>query len=149
VKIILINHSRIISSCLFRCYPVSFPFLVTTITLTADLNLMLQEPFYHRIIEWFGLEGTLKTISFQPRAMSRDTFHYTRLLKAPSNLALDTAREGADTASLGNLFQCLNTLIIKNFFFITSLNLSSFSLKPLPLVLSLHALVKSPSPAFL
>lgn len=25
--------------------PVSFPFLITTITLTADLHLMLQEPF--------------------------------------------------------------------------------------------------------
>jgi len=28
-----------------------------------------------------------------PSAIGRDTFHYTRLLKAPSNLALDTSRE--------------------------------------------------------
>jgi len=39
--------------------------------------------------------------------MGKDTFHYTRLLKAPSNLALNTSMEGASTASLGNLFQCL------------------------------------------
>jgi len=81
--------------------------------------------------------------------MGRDTFHYTRLLKAPSNLAFNTAREGAATTSLGNLFKCLPILIVKNFFLISNLNLPFFSLKPLSLVLSLHAPVKSPSPAFL
>jgi len=35
------------------------------------------------------------------------------------------------------------------FFLISNLNLPSFSLEPFPLVLSLPALVKSPSPAFL
>jgi len=79
--------------------------------------------------------------------MGRDTFHQTRLLKAPANPALNTAREGAATASLGNLFQCFTTLTVKNFFFVSNLNLPSFSLKPLPLVLSLHALVKCPPPA--
>jgi len=49
----------------------------------------------------------------------------------------------------GNLCQCLTTPLVKNFFLIFSLNLPSFSLKPLPLVLSLHAVVKSPSPALL
>jgi len=81
--------------------------------------------------------------------MGRDTFHHTRLLKALSNLALNPAREGAATAAVGNLCQGLTTLRVKNFFLIANLNLPSFSLKPLPLVLSLHALVKSPSPAFL
>jgi len=37
------------------------------------------------------------------------------LLRAPSNLALSTAREGAATASLGNLGQGLTTLTGKNF----------------------------------
>ncbi|KAK4813670.1 hypothetical protein QYF61_017637, partial [Mycteria americana] len=36
------------------------------------------------------------------------------LLKAPSSLALNTSRDGASTASLGNLFQCLTTLRVKN-----------------------------------
>jgi len=80
--------------------------------------------------------------------MGRDTFHQTRLPKAPSNLALNTAREGAAAASLGNLGQGLTTLRVKNFFLISDLNLPSPSLKSLPLVLLQHALVKSPSPAF-
>ena len=66
-------------------------------------------------IEWFGLEGTLQIISFQPPAMGRDTFHQTRLLKAPSHLALNTAREWAATASLDNLCQCLTTVLVKKF----------------------------------
>jgi len=84
-----------------------------------------------------------------PLAMSRDIFHQPRLLRAPSNLALNPAREGAATASLGSLCQCLTTLMGKNFFLISHLNLPSFSLEPFPLVLSLHTLVKSPSPSFL
>jgi len=63
--------------------------------------------------------------------MGRDTFQYTRLLKAPSSLALNTAREGAATASLGNLFQCLTALITKYFFLISDLNPPYFILKPL------------------
>jgi len=42
---------------------------------------------------------------------------------------------------LWSLFQCLITLIVKNFFLISNLNLPPFILKPLPLVLSLYALV--------
>jgi len=79
--------------------------------------------------------------------MSKDTFHQTRLLRAP--LALNPAREGAATASLGNPGQGLTTLIAKNFFLVSNLNLPSFRLEPFPLVLSLHTLVKSPSPSFL
>ena len=51
--------------------------------------------------------------------------------------------------SLGNLCQCLTTLMVKNVFLISNLNLPSCSLEPFPLVLSLHTLVKSPSPSFL
>jgi len=50
---------------------------------------------------------------------------------------------------LGNLFLCLTTLSVKNLFLISSLNLLSSSLKPVPLVLSLPVLIASPSPAFL
>jgi len=48
--------------------------------------------------------------------MGRDPFHQSRVLKAPSSLALNTDREGAATASLGNLGQGLTTLRVKNFF---------------------------------
>jgi len=81
--------------------------------------------------------------------MSRDIFHQSRVLRAPSNLALNPAREVAATASLGSLGQGFTTLMVKNFFLISQLNLPSFSLEPFPLVLSLHPLVKSPSPPFL
>jgi len=54
--------------------------------------------------------------------MSRDVFLQTRVLRAPSNLALNPAREGAATASLGNLGQGLTTLMGKNFFLRSHLN---------------------------
>jgi len=81
--------------------------------------------------------------------MGRDPFHQPRVLKAPSSLALNSAREWAATAPLGSLGQGLNTLRVKNFFLTPNLNLPSFSLKPSPLVLASHALAKSPSPALL
>jgi len=41
---------------------------------------------------WIGRDLYRSSLS-NPAAMSRDTFHWTRLLKAPSSLALNTARE--------------------------------------------------------
>lgn len=70
--------------------------------------------------------------------MGNDTFHYTRLLRVPPNLVLNTAR--AATSSLGSLCQCLTTLTVKNFFIMPNLNLPSFIRKLFPLVLSLSAL---------
>lgn len=64
------------------------------------------------------LEGTLKTMSSNPITMSRDIFHQTRFLRAPPKLALDTSRDVASAASLGNRFQCLTTLKVENLFLI-------------------------------
>jgi len=47
--------------------------------------------------------------------MSRDIFNYIRLLRAPSNPILNVSRDGASTIALGNVFQCLTTLITKKF----------------------------------
>ena len=58
---------------------------------------------------------------------------------APSLEGFKAVLDGA----LGNLFQCHATLIVKKFFLMSNVNLPSFSLKPLPLVLSLQALLKS------
>jgi len=55
-----------------------------------------------RITEWFGLEGTFQGHLVQPPAMSRDIYHQTRLLRAPSNLTLNVSRDRASTTSLGN-----------------------------------------------
>jgi len=44
--------------------------------------------------------------------MSRDISSWIRMLRAPSNLALDVSRDGASTTSLGNLGQGFTTLSI-------------------------------------
>ena len=43
-------------------------------------------------------------IQFQPPAVCRDANSYTKLPRATSSLALNACRDGASTASLGNLF---------------------------------------------
>jgi len=55
------------------------------------------------------------TIEFQPPAMHRVANHQTRRPRATSSLALNASKHGASTASLGNLFQCVTTLCVKNF----------------------------------
>ena len=62
--------------------------------------------------EWFGLEGTFKTIQFQSPAISRDTSLQSRLLTAPFSLALNTSREEASTTSSDNLFQCQCSILL-------------------------------------
>jgi len=47
--------------------------------------------------------------------MCRVASHYTRLPRATSSLALNASRDGASTIFLGNLFQCITTLCVKNF----------------------------------
>jgi len=42
--------------------------------------------------------------------VGRDTFHYTRLLRVPSNLDLNTSKDETSTTSLGNLIQCLQRI---------------------------------------
>jgi len=60
---------------------------------------------------------------------------------------LNCSRYGVPTISLGNLCQCLTKPWQMNFFLTFNLNLSSLSLKPFPLFLSLSDPIKSRSPA--
>lgn len=79
-----------------------------------------------------------------------DTFHYTKFLKAPSNLTLNISRDRASKTSQSNLFQDLPIQfqwVENNLFPMSNLNLISFSLEPLFIVQSAHALIKSPFPA--
>jgi len=85
---------------------------------------------------WIGRDVQEASSSKTP-AMGRDIFHEFRLLKSLSNLALNTSVDEVSTTSLDNLVQCFTTLIIKNVFLISSLNQTSFLLKPLPLFLLL------------
>ena len=45
--------------------------------------------------------------------MNRDAYNYIKLLRALSSLAWNVFRDGASTITLGNLFQCLITLLEK------------------------------------
>ena len=57
-----------------------------------------------------GWKGPQWSSDFKPPAMCRVANHQTRLPRATSSLALNTSRDGASTASLGSLFQCVTTL---------------------------------------
>ncbi|KAK4828289.1 hypothetical protein QYF61_024954 [Mycteria americana] len=58
-------------------------------------------------------------------------------LSTMSTRPLNTSRDGDSTTSLGSLFQCLTTLLVKKFFLISNLNFPWCNLRPFPLVLSL------------
>jgi len=77
-------------------------------------SLLHPNDFNHRIIEWPGLKRTTMIIGFQPPAMCRVANDQTRLPRATSSLALNASRDGASTASLGNLFHCVTTLWVEN-----------------------------------
>lgn len=68
-----------------------------------------------------------------------------QVAQAPSNLPLNSSRDGTSTISRRKLLQCFTALKVKDFFLTSNLHL--LYLKPLPLVLLLHALpffLKSP-----
>ena len=71
------------------------------------------------------------------------------MLRAPSSLTFSGSRNGASITSLGNLCQCLTTLIVENFFLVSNINLPSFHLKPFVPLLPQQTLLKSLSPFFL
>lgn len=48
--------------------------------------------------------------------MDRDIFKQSKLLKAPSNVALDVSKDEAPNTSLGSLFLAFTTLHVKNLF---------------------------------
>ena len=76
--------------------------------------------------------------------MNRDTYR-SIVLKASSKMIFNISKDESSTTSLDKLFQCHTNLTVKIFFFISNLNLPSFSLKPFPLLLSQQTLLKSQS----
>ena len=69
--------------------------------------------------------------------------------RSPSTLSLDVSRDRAIHCLSGHPVPVPHTLMVKNFFLISNLNLPSCSLKPFLLVLSQQTLLKSLSPSFL
>lgn len=90
-------------------------------------ELILQN---QRVKELFELEGNFKDHLFQLPFTQQGHPQLDRLLRVLSSLALDVSRDRASIVSLGNLFQWLTTLTVKDFFlFFSKLNSpSSFSL---------------------
>lgn len=90
-----------------------------TTVMTKCQEVKLHDKEIHRTV-WARRGVKYHLIStFLPWA----TFHCLTLLKAPSNMALNTSRDESCTTSLGNLFHCLTTFKVKNVFLISKLNL--------------------------
>lgn len=70
----------------------------------------------------FTESQTLESTYFQYPCHRQGHLPLYQMLKAPSNPASNTFRYEAFTAFLRNLFQCLTTHVVKNFFLITNLN---------------------------
>ena len=102
-----------------------------------------------RTIKLLELGGTTKGHLVQLPSREQGHLQLNQVFRAPSSLILSVSRDGASTTSLGNLFQCFTTLIIKTFFLISNQNLPSCSVIPFLLVLSQQTLLKSLSPSFL
>lgn len=100
---------------------------------------------YQEIIEWLEIERTFK-YHLVPIPMPWIRSLATR---SPSNLTLNTSRDGESTGSLSNLFSCLITFIMNNFFLTSNLNLLFYHLKPLCVILPLYLLVQRFSSSFL
>jgi len=84
-------------------------------------------------MELFELEGTLKDHLIPLPAVHRDT-HSSLRCSEPVQPDLGCLQGWGTATYLGNLCQCLTTLIVKNVFLRSNLNLLSFGLKPFPLV---------------
>ena len=87
--------------------------LVYSYTNTKDWCTVIQKR-YHRITEWWGLEGTSGDHLDQPPCLSRHT--QSRGHRTASRQVLNVSREGDSTASLGSLCHCSGTLTGKEFF---------------------------------
>jgi len=80
--------------------------------------------------------------------MNRGHLQLDQVLRALFSLTLNVSRDGTSTTSLGNLYQCLTNVAVKNLFLISSISLPSFHLKSFPLILSQQTLLKSLSPSY-
>ena len=69
--------------------------------------------FRSRIIELFELEGTLKDHLVQLPYNELGCLKLDQMLRAWSSLTLNVFKDTTSMTFLGNLFQCLTTLIVK------------------------------------
>ncbi|RMB94308.1 hypothetical protein DUI87_29116 [Hirundo rustica rustica] len=63
----------------------------------------LMAPGSHGILEWFGFDGMIKIIQFQPLCCGQGQLSLDQIAQGPVQVALNTPSNGASTTSLGNL----------------------------------------------
>lgn len=86
----------------------------------------------------FQVEGTCNDHLVQLPEQFRANQKLKHVVKGNmSKCLLNSDKPGALTTSLGNLFQCLTTIVVKKCFQASSLNLPWHSFEPYPQVLSL------------
>jgi len=71
-------------------------------------------------MESLELEGTFRSHLDQYACTEQGHLQLDQGLRACTSQVLKVSRDGASTTSLGNLFQCLTTLTVKNFFLTSS-----------------------------
>lgn len=134
---------------LLPCFSLLLKFSCSLLNAPDPLQFILFQA-WRRIIEEFVWKGSSKVIQSNTPATSRDIFHQIRWLRTPSNLTVHISRDGALIIPVGNLFQFITTLIVKNLFLISSLTQPSLGLEPLSLTLQQQqALLKILSSSFL
>ena len=110
---------------------------------------MLGQLQIYGTIEWFGLEGTCKISQVKTPCYRQGHLPLDQVAQSPIQPGTECFQGESIHSLTGNLFQCLTTLIERNLFLVSSLNLPSSNLKQFPIVLLLCALIKCRSPAFL
>lgn len=104
---------------------------------TTEFTEQKTESHFTTLIVYLRLEGMSKTVQFLPcfhRQHCQPLNHVAQ--DPPSSLALSTSQDEAPTAPLGNLFQCLTILSVRNFT-VTSNVIVPFQLETVPFILSL------------
>ena len=77
--------------------------------------------WFPEIVESFELDGIFKGYLVQLPCNEQGHLQLHQVLRALPSLTLNVAGDGAFTISLGNLFQCVTTPIVKNFFLMSTL----------------------------
>jgi len=95
------------------------------------------------------LERTLKIIWFQPPCHEQGHLPLDQVAQSSIQPGLEHCQGGSIHSFSGQPVPVPHHPHGKELLVVSNLNLPYFSLQPFPLVLSLHTLVKSPSPSFL